>query len=102
MKISVDGIELFELTETKKKVICNDIPNEIFDADMKRRLQWVLEHKYTRSFDRLKKEWEPKLVANGIRSIPTDKDELAELIFSQPNYEDRSKRDEKNKSSASK
>ena len=93
MKISVNDTELYTLTEHQEKVIRNDIPTETLDRDLNRRLHWVLIHKYTRCFDRLKKEWEPKLVANGVASIPTDKDAFAELVFSQPNYKDRSARD---------
>lgn len=93
MKISVDDTELYTLTELQKKVLRNDIPTEILDRDLKRRLHWVLIHKYERSFDRLKKEWESKLIANGVTSFPTDNDAFANLVFSQPNYKDRSARD---------
>ena len=94
MKIQVNGEFLFELTDLQKKVIKNDIHDDIFDRDMKRRLFYILNHKYNQCFKRLKDEWEPKLAANGVRSIPTDKDELAALIFSQPNYKNRKQRQE--------
>jgi len=45
MKISVDGQHVFELNETKKNVLKWEIQDHLFDADMKRRLQWVLMHK---------------------------------------------------------
>ena len=61
-------------------------------GDMKRRLKYILMHKYEECFKRLKSEWEPKLIENGIKMIPTDPNELAELIFSQENYKDRSSR----------
>lgn len=93
MKISVNDQELFTLTETQKNVIKNDIQTDIFEEDMKRRLQWVLMHKYERCFERLKKEWDQKLVANGVKSVPTDPDEYAQLVFSQPNYKDRKARE---------
>jgi len=93
MKISVNDIELFTLTETQKKVIKNDINADIFEEDMKRRLNHALMHKYEQCFKRLKAKWEPKLAANGVTSIPTDKDALATLIFAQPNYKDRSARE---------
>lgn len=93
MKISVDDQELFRLSETQKKVIKNDIHEDIFDEDMKRRLQWVLTHKYERCFERLKKEWDPKLAANGVSMIPTNPDAYAELVFAQPSYKNRSKRE---------
>jgi hypothetical protein len=92
MKISVDGVQLFELSEVQKQVIKNNVDSEIFDADMKRRLQWVLTHKYDECFKELKAEWDEKLASNGVKMIPTDKDEYAKLVFSQPNYKDRSAR----------
>jgi hypothetical protein len=94
MKISVDDKELFKLSETQKKVIKNDIQEEIFEEDMKRRLQYILTHKYERCFERLKSEWEPRLAAKGIPMIPTNPDAFAELVFSQPEYKNRSKRGE--------
>jgi hypothetical protein len=100
MKIIVDNEEVYELNKTKEKVIKNDILEEVFDADMKRRVRWSLNHKYERCFERLVNEWckdhdgkGSKLEKNGIRSIPTNPDELAELIFSQPNYKNRTQRE---------
>lgn len=93
MKISVDGKEILELSETQKKVMMNEISKDIFHEDMCRRLRWVLTHKCERCLEDLKSEWLPKLKENGIKFIPTDDEELAELIFSQPNYLDRSSRD---------
>lgn len=95
MKISVDDQELFSLSETQKRVIKNDIDEDIFEEDMKRRLHYILDHKYQRCFERLKAEWEPKLAASGARSIPTDKDEFAQLVFAHPEYKDRKRREQK-------
>lgn len=91
MKIKVDDEIVFELTEGQKKVICNEILTELIDSDIKRRVRWVIEHKYERCFEALKKEWETKLVGR-VKALPLDKDELAELIFSQPDYKNRSQR----------
>lgn len=93
MKVTIDGQDLFELTEIQKKVLKNDIKEEIFEEDMKRRVFYIVNHKYEQSFKRLKKEWEPKLAKAGIESIPTNKDAFAQLVFSQPDYKDRSTRD---------
>ena len=92
MKISVNDKELYSLNDTKKKVIQNQIREELFEQDMKRRLQWVLMHKYHQCFSDLKKEWDPKLAAAGIDMIPTDPDKYAELVFSQPTYKGGSQR----------
>lgn len=92
MKVQIDGKEVYSLNETKKKVIQNDIPSEIFVSDMERRARYIVEHKYERCLERLKLEWEPKL-RERVQSIPTDQDALAELIFSQPDYKSRSVRE---------
>lgn len=93
MKISVNDIELFTLSEIQKNVIKNDVSSVVFDDDMKQRLVWVLSHKYNQCFKRLKAEWDPKLEARGIESIPTNKDAYAELVFSQDDYKDKATRD---------
>jgi hypothetical protein len=94
MKISVDDQEVFTLTEIQKKVIQNDIPSEAFEEDMKRRIRWVLiEEKYTRCMDRLRKEWEPKFKAEGVPALPTDDDAFAVMVFSHRDYKNRSQRD---------
>ena len=92
MKISVNDQELFQLSETQKKVICNDIHDDEFDVDMKRRLQYILAHKYERCMERLKSEWLPKLKQR-LTSIPTSDEELAKIILSQPDYKCRKDRE---------
>ena len=93
MKISVDDQELYTLSTTQKNDIKNDINADIFDEDMKRRLQYILTHKYERCFARLKAEWDKKLPALGVGSIPKDPDAYAELVFALPQYKDRKARD---------
>lgn len=93
MKISVNDVELLTLTETQIKVLQNEIKSEIFDADMKRRVDYIVTHKYAQCFKKLKAEWDPKLAAAGVASVPTDKDAYANLVFSQPDYKDRSARE---------
>lgn len=97
MKIKVNDQDLFELSPTQKKVICNDIHEDEFDADMKRRLQYILTHKYERCMERLKNEWIPKL-RQRLDSIPTNDDALAEIIFNQPDYQCRKTRENAAKS----
>jgi hypothetical protein len=93
MKIKVDNDQVLELTEIQKKVIKNDINEDVFDADMKRRVAWILTHKYEQCFERLKKEWEPKLAAKGVAMLPTDKDAFAQMVFSQPEYKGRKEKE---------
>lgn len=93
MKVSVDNQEIYTLSETQKKVIHGDIHEDQFDADMKRRLHWVLNHKYERCLERMKAEWMPKLKQR-VASVPTDDDAFAQLVFSQPDYRSRKNRDQ--------
>ena len=93
MKVTIDGKDLFELTDIQKKVLKNDIKSEIFEDDIKRRIFYIINHKYEQCFKRLKTEWEPKLAKAGVESIPTNKDAFAELVFAQPDYKDRSARE---------
>ena len=93
MKISVDDQECFCLTETQKKVIMNDIHADEFEADMRRRMEYILMHKYERCMERLKSEWMPRLKASGVTSAPTDDQQLAELIFTQQEYKGRKERE---------
>ncbi len=97
MKVQVNNEHLFEISEIQKKVICNDILSDEFDSDMKRRLQYILMHKYERCFERLKKEWEPKLALR-LESVPTNPDKFAQLVFSQPDYKCRKMREDELKS----
>jgi len=94
MKISLDDLELYSLSDTQKKVIKDSVNSDAFEDDAKRRLAWVLQHKYEQCFKRLKTEWEPKLAKAGVESIPTNKDAFAELVFTQTEYKDRKARDD--------
>lgn len=92
MKIQVNGKDLFEVSDIQKKVLAYEISTDKLEDDLKRRLHWVLMHKYEQCFKRLKKEWDSKLAANGVKLVPTDPDEYAALVVSQPNYQDASAR----------
>lgn len=91
MKVKVDNQEIFELAEWEKDVIKNDIDAADFDADMKRRLEWVLKHKVEQCYIRFEKEWLEKLRADPtVQSIPKSKEAFVALVKSRPDYKDRS------------
>lgn len=93
MKVSINDVELFNISDIKKQVICNDIPAEVLEEDLQRRIGWVMAHKYERCMERLKKEWMPKLKAAGVENIPLDDDVFAAMVFARPEYKDRSARE---------
>lgn len=93
MKVMINDEVLFELSDLKKRVICNDILSEVIEDDLKRRIAYIIGHKYERCMDRLKKEWVPKLKAAGVESIPLNDDAFARMVFARPDYKDRSTRE---------
>ena len=95
MKIKIDDKVILEITDTMKKVICNEIPIEEIDAEIERRLIWVITHKYEQCFKRLRGEWDTKLAEKerNIHAVPTNKEKYAELVFSQSDYKNRSERE---------
>lgn len=92
MKIQVDGVDVAEITDHMRKVICNDIPKEIVDEDMKRRVAYFPLHKYDQCMKRLRKDWEPKIRAEGT-DIPASDEVFANMVFARQDYLDRSARD---------
>lgn len=96
MKISVNDVELFTLSENQKKVLSYDISSEVLDSDLKRRLQWILMHKHEKVMHQLKKDWVPKLIERGLTAVPVNDEELSKLIFAQEDYVDRLSKDQAN------
>lgn len=92
MKVSINDVELFTLSEIQKQVIANDIDSALLHDDLARRIHYVLTHKYEQCFKRLKEEWDTKLAAKGVEMIPTNPDSYAQLVFSQPDYKSKSVR----------
>lgn len=93
MKISVDDVELYSLTTTQENVIKYTINSDIFTDDMKRRLQYILIHKYEQSLEQLKDDWEP-VIASRYTTIPSNINDFLTLVFSQVDYKDKKARDE--------
>lgn len=94
MKVQVNGELIFELAEWEKDVIKNDIHADDFDADMKRRLEWVLRHKAEQCYNRMEKEWLEKLRADPlVQSIPKSKEAFVALVKSRSDYKDRKAKD---------
>lgn len=90
MKISVDGVELLTFTETQKKVFQYDMRADTYERVLKGMIIHVLEHKFKRCYDRLKKEWEPKIIKAGAKEVPLDKEKFAEHVFKHKDYKNRS------------
>lgn len=92
MKVYLNESEILSLSEIQREVLCYALPRDIVEADIQRRIQWVVEHKYHEVFKDMKEEWEPKLKER-YESLPTSDALLAQLIISQPDYKCRQQRD---------
>lgn len=93
MKVKLNDEVIFEIDERMVKLLANDVLDPI--NEIKRRLQYIIEHKCDMIYERLEKEWLPKLREDKkITSIPTSKTALCDLIFSRPDYKNRSQRDD--------
>lgn len=93
MKLQCNGQDIVSINDNQKKVMCHYLPSSEFEADMQRRVQWVIGHKYEQCLKRFRAEWEAKLKAEGAKSIPVNDDEFCALIFARPDYKDRAARD---------
>ena len=85
MKISVNDQELFTLTPVQLQVL-GDAINAPLEEDLKRRIQYILIHKFEECMKAMKSHWIPKLQANGVKMIPLDNEDFAKLVFGQPDY----------------
>jgi len=85
MKFFVDNKEVLELNRTQQKIIQDVINQDIFVADMERRVNYIVSHKLENCYDSLIKRWLPTL-RERYDSLPTNKDALAELVFAQNDY----------------
>lgn len=94
MKISVDDKELFTLTETQKKVIKNDIKSDEFEDDIKRRLEYVIMHRYKQGLTKMKRDWEP-ILSERVAQMPLESEAFVNLVTSQQDYKDKYDRETK-------
>jgi hypothetical protein len=72
MKILINAIEIFTLSEIQKKVIQNDIPASIFKEDMQRRMHHWIHHPVNRCIEQKAKEWRDLLSTHGINTVNSD------------------------------
>ena len=89
--VKVDGEEFFEITNTIKQLLKMDVAKNCCCIEWaKERLKWILIHKFENCMHNLRNEWESKLALSGIKQLPIDDEEFANLVFSQPEYKNRS------------
>jgi len=94
MQITVDGRDLYEITENEMDVLEYMLPSATLDADCKRRLEWVLRHKIERCYVNLKNDYMPILQADpDVTEVPVDNEAFFNMVKVRPDYKDRDARD---------
>ncbi len=87
MRITLDDEEILTLSEIQKKVIQNDIPSELFEHDMKRRLKYMIDHPCEHHIERNSDSWREELKKKNVSLYPSDKWTFANVLYQSRNYE---------------
>lgn len=96
MEIKIDNKTVITLNDTQFNVLRFTDTDDKIVTHISDRINRMINEKYLSSLDYLKKSWVTKLKAKGI-NLPYDEQELAELIFKQPDYLNCSQRNELSK-----
>ncbi len=79
-------LSIWQLTLLEDNVLTTDI-----FWNIKKRLKWIIQHKLDRGLLRLKNQWEARLKER-FEQVPTGDKEFCELVFSQPDYKNKTQR----------
>lgn len=92
MQVKLDNEVILEIDQHMLDLLAYDLSN--VNDEIKRRLHWVITHKADQCYERLEKEWLPKLRSNpNIVSIPKSRIDFVNLVKSQQDYKNREQRD---------
>lgn len=94
MQITVDGVDLYEVSTTEIELLEYFLPASTLDADLNRRLEWVLKHKIEQSHKKFREEWMPILQRDpSVTSVPVHDESFFNIVKVRPDYMDREARD---------
>ncbi len=94
MQITVNGQPLFEVNATEMELLEYFLPVSTLDADLKRRLEWVLTHKIEQCHKKFREEWMPKLEKDpAVTTVPVGNEDFFNMVKVRPDYKDRATRD---------
>lgn len=93
MKIKINDKVIFEISATDRILLEHDLLD--VDADIERRLEYIIKHKADQCYKRLREEWDKKLELDPlINSVPTKREDYVMFIKKHPNYKSRAQREE--------
>lgn len=94
MQITVDGEDLYEITDIDMEILAYMLPSATLDAECKRRIEWIMKHKITRCYVNLRNDWMPILQKDpDVREVPLDDEAFFNMIKVRPDYKDRDAKD---------
>ena len=88
MKISVDSIDILEVSESNKNVLLNDL------ADINEWIVNAITGKIENCYERFKKYWIPILMNDpNVTNIPANRDDFISMVMARSDYKNRAQRD---------
>ena len=86
MKIYLDETELLEINPTRLAVFCSQVNEDYIIKYLTEKLTEGFTREYTAAFNRFKKEWDEKLLAENAETVPLSPDLYAQMIFAREDY----------------
>ena len=86
MKCMINDMEVFELSPTQVNILAHTIPYHQLEDHLKGLIHYVVGQKLRESAGKLFEEWKPKLVKEGVTSVPLMDIDLAKMIFERSDY----------------
>ena len=94
-QVKINEEIFFDLNFTDFQILAYDIDKRFLLDDLKRRIDWVINHKIDQCYERFKAEWIPKLMNDpNVQTIPATKEDLIDFVTARPDYKDREEREE--------
>lgn len=92
MKIFVDDKQLFELADWQLAILSDGILGDL-QADIERRLKWVIDQKLDTQLAEMKASWIPVLQADdSVAALPKRDEDLVRLIVARADYKNANER----------
>lgn len=92
MKIFVDNKQLFELADWQLAILADGILGDL-QADIERRLKWVIDQKLDTQLAEMKASWLPVLQADdSVAALPKQDEDLVRLIIARADYKTANER----------
>jgi hypothetical protein len=96
MQVKIDDEIIFEIDEMMVKLLSHDLIDPI--NEIKRRLNYIIQHKCDECFKRIESEWMEKFRSDpSLESIPKSKKDFCEMVFKHKDYKNRQDREQNNK-----